>query len=355
MNSENEKPQRRTLRSQKDSTVQSPQTQQKENGKKPTDENKTPQLNCDSTGQSSQIKQKENGKKIADENNNPKLICHECKLDFPIAEVKMDITTYYIINSLEKWGSRWFCSECLNETPTPNSNPMQKQLQRISAQMVSMNAQIKNITDAQDKLEKTSVKIPNAAEAINESKEISKSSWVEIMDEDSGKQKINMITSLAKEVLNNQKQLSVEREDREKNVIIFGATEENKNVENSENDQLFFKTMCEDALEYKESLEVDIKRIPNSKPNQDRPMKVTFKDTWSKRKFLSSLHKLKGNDKYSNIRVSHDMCIADREENAKLLKEAHKKNTEEKPTTFKYKVRGPPWAMKIVKVPQSKN
>ena len=33
-----------------------------------------------------------------------------------------------------------------------------------------------------------------------------------------------------------------------------------------------------------------------------------------------------------------------------MLKEAHRLNEEEKPVGFKYKVRGPPWAMKIVKV-----
>ena len=33
-----------------------------------------------------------------------------------------------------------------------------------------------------------------------------------------------------------------------------------------------------------------------------------------------------------------------------MLKEAYEKNTQEKPQDFKYKVRGPPWALKIVKV-----
>ena len=45
------------------------------------------------------------------------------------------------------------------------------------------------------------------------------------------------------------------------------------------------------------------------------------------------------------------MPIDDRDENKRLLKEAYNKNQVEKPTTFKYKVRGPPWAQRIVKIP----
>jgi hypothetical protein len=211
------------------------------------------------------------------------------------------------------------------------------------------------LAQAQEKLEQTSVKISNAADTIKASKEGTKQNWVDIMDAESGKQKMNVITNLAKEVLNNQKQLSVERDEREKNIIVFGVEDKDKKVESPEEDKAFFKTMCLSALELDEAPEVKIIRIKDSNPNHTRPIKVTFDSIWNKRKFLSSLFRLKGLDKYRNVRVAHDMCIADREENRKLLQEAYKKNQEEKPTSFKYKVRGPPWAMKIIKVSLQKN
>ena len=44
------------------------------------------------------------------------------------------------------------------------------------------------------------------------------------------------------------------------------------------------------------------------------------------------------------------MCEDDRLENKCLLKIAYSRNQKEQPTDFKYKVRGPHWALKIVKV-----
>ena len=45
------------------------------------------------------------------------------------------------------------------------------------------------------------------------------------------------------------------------------------------------------------------------------------------------------------------MCEEDRAENKRLLKEAYDRNKElEQPCNYKYKVRGPPWDSKIVKI-----
>ena len=66
--------------------------------------------------------------------------------------------------------------------------------------------------------------------------------------------------------------------------------------------------------------------------------------------FLLSLKKLKDNDRYKDIRVANDMSEEDRAANKRLLKEAYQKNQDEKPTDYKYKVRGPPHDLKIVKV-----
>ena len=44
------------------------------------------------------------------------------------------------------------------------------------------------------------------------------------------------------------------------------------------------------------------------------------------------------------------MSLEDRIENKKLLKEAFELNQKEQSTDYKYKVRGPPWAMNIIKV-----
>ena len=81
-----------------------------------------------------------------------------------------------------------------------------------------------------------------------------------------------------------------------------------------------------------------------------RPIKVIFPTSWEKRKFLASLSRLKGSP-YEKLHVAHDMNQEDRDKNKELLGEAYKLNQDkEKPSNFRYKVRGPLWAQKIVKV-----
>ena len=56
------------------------------------------------------------------------------------------------------------------------------------------------------------------------------------------------------------------------------------------------------------------------------------------------------------MKVRHDMSKEGRIENKRLIQEANDLNDKEKPEGFKYRVRGPPWAMKIVKAyPHAKN
>ena len=90
--------------------------------------------------------------------------------------------------------------------------------------------------------------------------------------------------------------------------------------------------------------------VRSKNKEHERPLKVSFHQSFDKRKFLSSLYKLKSDSKFDEIRVSHDMCEADRAENGRLLQEAYQRNQKIKNAGYKWKVRGPPWALRIVKV-----
>ena len=126
------------------------------------------------------------------------------------------------------------------------------------------------------------------------------------------------------------------------------------NVQESNTDEnediSYFKSMCQRILGMETAPEVKLTRIGEKRPDHARPIIISFTDSWDKRKFLSSLYKLRLNESYNKITVAHDMCEADRAENKRLLKQAYQKNLDEKTTTFKYKVRGPPWNLKIIKV-----
>ena len=84
--------------------------------------------------------------------------------------------------------------------------------------------------------------------------------------------------------------------------------------------------------------------------NRQKQLKVSFQEKKDMHKFLAKLYKLKQDEKFQGIRVAHDMCEDDRLDNKRLQREAYSRNHKEQPTDFKYKVRGPPWALKIVRV-----
>ena len=52
----------------------------------------------------------------------------------------------------------------------------------------------------------------------------------------------------------------------------------------------------------------------------------------------------------NNIKIQHDLTVEERKITKDLLSEAYNKNQTESPVDFLYKVRGPPHALKVVKV-----
>ena len=113
--------------------------------------------------------------------------------------------------------------------------------------------------------------------------------------------------------------------------------------------------MCSQTLLLSVIPEVKMIRLGAKKSNHHRPLKVTFDDTWKKRTFLSNLYKLKNVKKFEKISVAHDMSLEDRDESKRLRNEAKDRNKELDSTDYRFKVRGPPWAMKIVKVFSNKS
>ena len=161
----------------------------------------------------------------------------------------------------------------------------------------------------------------------------------------------NIVNKLAAQVVNTQKQLMADKEERQNNIIIFNVPEQDTNTKEKESS--FFKSMCTKTLEMSDEPIVKISRIGNvDRPGYNRPIKVCFEQLWNKRMFLSCLHKLKNNENFSNITISHDMSKEDRLRNKELLRQAYEMNKTNQSNDFKFKVRGPPWEMKIVKVYQ---
>lgn len=174
-------------------------------------------------------------------------------------------------------------------------------------------------------------------------------------------------STIARCVVDHSHQVQSERESRENNVIMFNANEPDSSDASvrKQHDQNLFDKICSHVLDKtlpvkniirigkrQESVPTDNEeRDDNTTPEKPRPIKVCFSNNFDKRKFLSSLHKLDdASPDLKQISVKHDLSTEERQRSKELFSEARRRNETESPADFLYKVRGPPHAMKIVKV-----
>lgn len=176
----------------------------------------------------------------------------------------------------------------------------------------------------------------------------------------------SFVASLAKQVVDHSTRMSVDKENRERNVIIFNVVESSSEIgsERKEHDKKLFDDICNITL--KQSIPVkNISRLGNVQVNDSdettsnagtektrpRPLKISFANTFDKRKFLANLRELKNaREDIRKISVQQDLSQEDRLKRKTLLAQAQEKNNTEAPEAFLYRVRGPPHALRIVKV-----
>ena len=153
-----------------------------------------------------------------------------------------------------------------------------------------------------------------------------------------------------------------ERKNRETNFLIFNAPEPKTNLkeERVTIDMEFVEGLCNEVC----NLNLDVKdeitkviRLGKKQTDGDmgdteqkpRPIKVVMKDTNKKMELFKRLSNLRdAEDKYKCLSIQHDLTKKEREEGRKLLEEARTKEINDD-GKWLYRVRGPPWARKIVR------
>ena len=278
--------------------------------------------------------------------------CSKCLSCFHLtcSDVSKKIYDMFDKNQMKQLGFKWFCIKCRTmDTTAPSTNSDENLLSDISKSVSAELAKFElKIAKDVAKIEETISSLSKSMDELNVSSK-KQVTWASVVGDPGTDKNTNMVQLLAKKVTDTHKKLTLDREDRENNVIIFNVSETDK-----DGDSKFFDQMCSQNLEFADVPKVSITRLGAKSSDHQRPLKVSFQENWNKRKFLANLYKLKLDKKFERIRVAHDMCEDDRSENKRLLKEAYNRNQKEKPTDFKYKVRCPPWALRIVKV-SSKN
>ena len=167
---------------------------------------------------------------------------------------------------------------------------------------------------------------------------------------------------IAEKVVQKSNEVIHERDAREKNVIMFNVIESThtNNAQKQKDDEDFFNKFCEQIqlqpIKASKIVRIGREKTPSPDDANDavlnpRPVKVCFSTLFDKRKFLSNLYHLKqATDLYKKVQVNQDLTEDDRKLTKQLLKEAYNKNQSENPQDSLYKVRGPPGAIKVVKV-----
>ena len=143
-----------------------------------------------------------------------------------------------------------------------------------------------------------------------------------IVESENAENDRNMITTLAKNIVNKHAKLTMDREERENNIIILT---DHKNAPKINKTFPFFNDLCNSTQKLNETLTVKISRVRTKKPDKTRSIKVVFTQIWDKRKFMSKLSKLQSNEDHRQLKILHAMGFEDRMDNKKLLKEAYEK------------------------------
>lgn len=252
----------------------------------------------------------------------------------------------------------WNCPNCAMKALKMTCSPSSESdvLAKFDEHLTTLKGEINDLKDIKEEL----------SEAVKQNEE-GRKMWSDIVKngipEASNHDTAMLVSKIADKVVQKSNEVKNERDAREKNVILFNVVEstQTNTADKQREDQDFFDHFCE-QIQLQPIQTTKIVRIGKVKPPsaddantsttpKPRPVKVCFGSVFDKRKFLSNLYHLKqAAAPFKAVQVNHDLTDEDRTLTKQLLKDAHSKNESENPTDFLYKVRGPPGAIKVVKV-----
>lgn len=150
-----------------------------------------------------------------------------------------------------------------------------------------------------------------------------------------------------------------ERKSREQNIVLYGIPESNST---SREDRIKHDTeqvnIILDRCNAKGG-EADIAKVTrlgkyNTEKAQEqqkhRPLLVSLDKMDTKKALFKNIRKLGEHEEHKMVKISNDLTKTEREQEKKLWEEAKQKRDQNTSGEFTYKVRGPPWARKVVKL-----
>lgn len=269
------------------------------------------------------------------------LECQRCKNHFCIRCLKKSKNEYDVLSRSD---TMWFCTKCkpnVEENIATGFNiesMCNKILLMFESRIKAVEDQVQNKCDesrVRDIVQDEISKVQNSATQESLTSNIESKSKVEV-------------TNCVMDEIQ-------ERKMREKNIIIFGLPEcdsENKQ-ERDKHDQDEIKEIFA-ASKIRLDIEEPIKtsrrlgKYDNTKPS--RPLVATLDSVEQKVLLFKNFYYAKQHEKYKKMSISNDLTQTEREQEKKLWNEAKKQQESDRSGDYMYKVRGPPWARRIVKI-----
>ncbi len=164
------------------------------------------------------------------------------------------------------------------------------------------------------------------------------------------------IKKIVKNTMIEHKMDEKSRESREENIVIHRVPEsqEKEAEERKQADVDFFQDLCTEVLE---TGEVEVKSIIRlGKKTEDatkpRPLKIGLHSKQDKRKIMSRLGNLKdAEEKFRVISVGDDLTLEERKRvRAKVEEAKTREKNESEGGRYIFRVRGPPWEPRIVRL-----
>lgn len=289
-----------------------------------------------------------------------------------------DVTRESLKSINDVKGSLWFCTTCLNPAMQAISTDIEIE-EKCNEYLSSIINRLEILEENYTKLEQD---LTSKVDTTNITNKISQ------LQVQLNEQKLRI--DACENVVNNDIQASVTQEKplvqnsnkdvilqiteavndnlcREKNIIIFNLNESTDN-DRKERDKTIVTNLVDFLCERKDvkfkcsrlgnvdkqSSDNDNQTVPVEMPKH-RPLKVEFASINIKSNIMSNCKKLGNEDcpqDLQSIGVAHDMSVEERKKDKELLTQANEMNRTQSdvPKNFIYKVRGPPWNRKIVKI-----
>ncbi len=273
------------------------------------------------------------------------LECERCSQHFCAKCIHLSKDEYKMLT--KRTDVFWFCPPCAVKAKATWGREMAVE----ECSKLLMETVTTKLTEWEDKFESRLKQLESQKVAEQEMDDTK--TWSGLFKTGDNTANCDVAKSIAREAVQEQVKEQKNREDRDQNIIIFRVEESNSAEAETrqKEDAKFFESLCTEQLEVGNIEAKKVVRLGKKEEGKTRPMKITLNNNAEKRKIMSRLFRLRdAEDKYKNISIQHDMSQEERETTKKLLAMAKEKNEAETSQNFVYKVRGPPWDQRLVKL-----